>query len=478
MSVLLDDAVKSWLKNSLDFYSHLIKSKNISEEDAVVYTLLIKSESKSSFLDAVYSLANITPIDIPMGGKNPQIKKDDRFKYYNKIKNHIEQLFERFNKEFLHLDDESFSIGFAEIVCIVMIYYPEQTQRIFHLSYEKYCQLVSVFKEKVIQEYKKNNKKSNSKSSSGGSSVASLSKYGAEDLTAQEFTHNPLVGNEQALRKVTKALLGGESLIILGEAGVGKTTLVNGLAYNIKIGRVPDVLKNKRIVMIPISGLVAGTQYVGTLEEHVNEVISYARNRKDTIYFMDEIHMLMGAGQVRENNIDISNLLKPSISNGILQIIGATTIEEFDKTIGMNPAFRRRFSTLTLNEPTDEDVARIAQQFISVKSQEFNIEWSFDESFLELLIRLTSSKNRKYYETINNPNITLRIINGMFSSAVYYGRDYVDMQDAIESIEDNEVLSTPKKEELIKKLSARSFYCLPDAPQKSKILKIGQDFSS
>ena len=291
-------------------------------------------------------------------------------------------------------------------------------------------------------------------------------------MTAQEFSYNPLVGSEQALRKATKILLGGDSLIILGEAGVGKTTLVNGIAYNIKMGNVPDILKSKRIIMLPISGLVADTQYVGTLEKHINDVISYAKANKDTIFYMDEIHTIMGAGQVRENNIDISNLLKPYISNRTLQIIGATTLSEFDQTIATNPAFRRRFSTMTLNEPTEEEVFRIAKQYISVRSQELQIEWDLNDAFLQVLVHLTNSKNRKYFETINNPNITLKIIDGMFASALYYGKDYVDKRDVIESIQDNEILASTKKEELINKLSSDEFYAPSNRTPKGRILTL------
>lgn len=471
MALFLDDNAKNWIKNSADFYSQLLKMQEMTEEYASVYTLLIKSRNKNYFLESLYALANVETVKLPINEQDANIKKEERFKLYSNIRAHIEKLSERFKNDFLSNSEAPLKIGFLEIVCLEMIYYPEQTQKLFQLSHEKYCQLSEVLKEKVLSEHKILQSKENAKSKSN-SSTSSLSKYGAENLTAQEFSYNPLVGNEQALRKATKILLGGDSLIILGEAGVGKTTLVNGIAYNIKMGNVPDILKNKKIIMIPISGIVANTEYVGTLEKHVNDVISYAKTNKDTIFYIDEIHMIMGAGQTRDNNIDISNLLKPYISNRTLQIIGATTLSEFDQTIATNPAFRRRFSTITLNEPTDEEVFRIAKQYISIKSQELRVEWDFNDTFLKVLVNLTSSKNRKHFETINNPNITLKIIDGMFASTLYYGRDYVDKRDVIESIQDNEILATTKKEDLIHKLSSDEFYTSSDITPKSKILTI------
>ena len=471
MAMFLDDNIKIWIKNSVSYYSQLLKIQGLSEEDAIVYTLLSKTRNKNSFLESLYALANVETIKLSINEQNAHIKKEERFKHYNNIRSHIENLLEHFKNDFLNNTEKSLNIGFIEITCLEMIYYPEQTQKLFQLSYEKYCQLTEVLKEKVLSE-SKNIQNKKTPSSKSDSSIQPLSKYGAENLTAQEFSYNPLVGNEQALRKATKILLGGDSLIILGEAGVGKSTLVNGIAYNIKMGNVPNILKNKRIIMIPISGLVAGTEYVGTLENHIKDVISYAKANKDTIFYMDEIHMIMGAGQVRENNIDISNLLKPYISNRTLQIIGATTLSEFDQTIATNPAFRRRFSTMTLNEPTEEEVFRIAKQYISVRSQELQIEWDLNDAFLQVLVHLTNSKNRKYFETINNPNITLKIIDGMFASALYYGKDYVDKRDVIESIQDNEILASTKKEELINKLSSDEFYAPSNRTPKGRILTL------
>ncbi len=236
------------------------------------------------------------------------------------------------------------------------------------------------------------------------------------------------------------------------------------------MGNVPEILKSKKIIMLPIAGLVANTEYVGTLEKHINDVVSYAKVNPNTIFYMDEIHMIMGAGQSIVDNSDVSNLLKPYISNGTFQIIGATTLSEFDQTIATNPAFRRRFSTMTLNEPNETEVFRIAKQYISVKSQEVKIERNFDDEFLQVIVHLTNSKNRKYFETINNPNITLKIIAGMFASALYYGSSCVNKRDVIESIQDNEILASPKKEELIRELSLDKFYTLSDSTPKTRIL--------
>ena len=304
MLTFSNDNIKNWLKDSVNMY--LKFKKDNSEEAAIVYSLLLSSKNKNSFLDALYDLTDINfpKIDINEEKSN----SNNKFKYYKKISTHLEKLEKNFLKEFLHIDNGHLNLGYLEIVALLMIYYPEPTKKLFQLDDKKYHQLIEVLKQKILTEFKNNQLENIKKVKKNKNDVGELAEYGAYNLIAQDFSNNPLVGNEQALRKVIKVLLGGNSLIILGGAGVGKTTLVNGIAYNIKI-------------MLPVMGLTADTQYIGTLEQHINDIISYARKNKDVIYFIDEIHMIMGAGQSKEDNIDISNLLKPFIFDKTLQII-------------------------------------------------------------------------------------------------------------------------------------------------------------
>ena len=295
-----------------------------------------------------------------------------------------------------------------------------------------------------------------------------LGKYGAQDLTDKYYKYNPLVGRDNDLKKIIKKLLGNNSVIILGEAGVGKTAIVEGLAYNIKIGNVPSILKNKHIISIPISGITANTKYVGTLENHVMDIIDYAKNNKDTIFYFDEIHTILGAGSTQNNRIDISNMLKPYISNKTIQIIGTTTIDDFNKSIAFDDAFRRRFDIITLSKYTENEIFEIAKYYIKIKEDLTNVEWNIDEIILKDLVKLTDIKNYKQYEKINNPDTIIKIIDDIFANAMYNNRDYVLKNDIEDSIKENEILLSNKKKEFLNSLYTNEI----QVKKNNKILKM------
>ncbi len=169
MAVFLDDNLKNWLKNSTDYYFQVLQTKKISEENAIVYTLLVKTRDKSTFLESLYALANVKTTEQFVNEKSSNIKKNDRFRYFNKIRAHIERLTERFQNDFLHMG-ETLNISFLEIACLEIIYFPEQTQKLFDLSYEKYCQLAEALKEKILSEIRSPKNKNSAKAKEGGNS--------------------------------------------------------------------------------------------------------------------------------------------------------------------------------------------------------------------------------------------------------------------------------------------------------------------
>ncbi len=185
-----------------------------------------------------------------------------------------------------------------------------------------------------------------------------LDKYG-RDLTelARRGKLSQAIGREREIRAVARTLTRSKknNPLLLGDAGVGKTAVVEGLAYDIVKGVAPATLLGKRIVQIEIGTLVAGTSLRGQFEERLVGIVDEARNSPDVILFIDEIHTIVGAGDTIDSNLDAANILKPALSRGEIACIGATTHEEYRKAIAQDSALDRRFRTVDIEEPTPED---------------------------------------------------------------------------------------------------------------------------
>ena len=182
------------------------------------------------------------------------------------------------------------------------------------------------------------------------------------DLTklAKEGKLDPVVGREKEIERVTQILCRRKknNPVLLGEAGVGKTAIVEGFAQNIAFGKAPEILKDKRVIMLDLTSMVAGTKYRGEFESRIKAVMNEIMNFKNIIVFIDELHTLVGAGGA-EGAIDASNILKPALSRGEMQCIGATTLNEYRKYIEKDAALERRFQTIIVNPPTVEETIEI-----------------------------------------------------------------------------------------------------------------------
>ena len=188
-----------------------------------------------------------------------------------------------------------------------------------------------------------------------------LDKY-ARDMTKQAAEHklDPLIGREQQLQRIIRILSRRtkNNPCLIGEPGVGKTAIAEGLAQRIADGLVPDILKKKRLMSLDLSAMVAGSKYRGEFEERIKGVVQEVENAGNVILFVDEIHTMIGAGGA-EGAIDASNIMKPALSRGILQMIGATTIQEYRKYIEKDAALERRFQPVTVPEPTKQEAVEI-----------------------------------------------------------------------------------------------------------------------
>ena len=194
-------------------------------------------------------------------------------------------------------------------------------------------------------------------------STQSLNQFGT-DLTkqAKEGKLDPVIGREAEIERVIQILSRRtkNNPCLIGEPGVGKTAVIEGLAEKIAVDDVPEMLKNKRVVTLDISSMVAGAKYRGDFEERIKKCLNEVKKVGDVILFIDEIHTIVGAGAA-EGAIDAANILKPLLARGEIQLIGATTLGEYRKHIEKDSALERRFSPITVNEPSKQDTVKMLQ---------------------------------------------------------------------------------------------------------------------
>src|SRR6187399_2321992 len=195
----------------------------------------------------------------------------------------------------------------------------------------------------------------------GKSKTPALDSFG-RDLTelARQGKLDPVIGRQNEIERVIQVLSRRtkNNPVLLGEAGVGKTAIVEGLAQMVVDSNVPELLRDKRIVVLDLAMMVAGTKYRGQFEERIKAVMNEVKRAKNTILFIDELHTLVGAGGA-EGAIDASNVLKPALSRGEIQCIGATTLDEYRKYIEKDGALERRFQTVHVEPPTKEQAVEI-----------------------------------------------------------------------------------------------------------------------
>ncbi|WP_199176940.1 AAA family ATPase [Borreliella burgdorferi] len=193
-----------------------------------------------------------------------------------------------------------------------------------------------------------------------------------------DLKYNPLIGRSQELSRLIQVILRKHKSnpILFGEPGVGKTVLIQGLAYKIKIENVPKDLIGYEIYSLDIGRLVSGTKYRGDLESRVNRVLDFLSSRKKVMLFIDEIHMIVGAGATSFGSMDISNLLKPILTLGKIKFIGATTEYEYRKFFLKDKALMRRFQSIELKEPNFEDAYNILQEIKKDYERYHNVEYT------------------------------------------------------------------------------------------------------
>lgn len=237
---------------------------------------------------------------------------------------------------------------------------------------------LNVFKENKAPK-KDNNTKDNKQKNNSATPL--LDKYGRDlNILAQEEKIDPVIGRNREIERVIQILSRRtkNNPILIGEPGVGKTAVTEGLAQRLINGNIPKVLASKRIISLNMASLVAGTKYRGDFEDRLKKIIDEIIENKNIILFIDEMHTLIGAGAA-EGSMDAANILKPALSRGEIQVIGATTLKEYKKYIEKDSALERRFQTIMVNEPSAEDAISILKG-IRNKYEKFHCAKITDEA--------------------------------------------------------------------------------------------------
>lgn len=251
---------------------------------------------------------------------------------------------------------------------------------------------------------------------------STLEQY-SRDLTAlaREGKLDPVVGRDEEIRRVIQILSRRtkNNPCLVGEPGVGKTAVVEGLAARIVAGDVPFTVQNKRVLTLDLSGVVAGSKYRGEFEERIKKVLKEVTEDGNIILFLDELHTIIGAGGA-EGAIDASNIMKPSLARGEIQLIGATTIAEYRKYIEKDAALERRFQPVTVEEPTEEEAVRILE---GIKGKyEAHHHVTITPEAVEAAVRLSS----RYINDRNLPDKAIDLIDEAAASARLHAMDAPD----------------------------------------------------
>ena len=245
------------------------------------------------------------------------------------------------------------------------------------------------------------------------------------ELTSIANKFDEVIGREEEINRVMQVLARRKknNPVLVGEAGVGKTAIVEGLAKKIASNSVPDALKNKKIYSLDIGSLVAGTKYRGEFEKRMKAILNELKKENEPILFIDEIHMIVGAGAAGNGNIDVANLLKPALARGEIRCIGATTYEEYKNHFEKDRALNRRFQKIDIKEPSIEDTIKILKGLKSKYEEFHNVRYS------EEAIKTATILAKKYLREKFLPDSAIDLIDEAGAKFKLRGKKLITKSD-------------------------------------------------
>jgi len=259
-----------------------------------------------------------------------------------------------------------------------------------------------------------------------------LERYG-ENLTKVKYLVNPAVARDKELKELVMVLLTPEkSAVLVGKPGIGKTAIVEGLAYRLQLGDIPNALKGFSVYKISAPSLVGN--YDG--ENKVMSLVEELKNAEKVILFIDEIHMLIGANS--QGPMDLANMFKEGLSRGTVKVIGATTVDEYERYILRDKAFVRRFEKVEIAEPTQEMCVQILMRTVPKIEIQTGVKLPYTdfikENIMKFIVNMTSEYKRVYEISSRYPDIALVVLRQAFSAALYNNSDKVGFKHIYEAV--------------------------------------------
>jgi len=266
-----------------------------------------------------------------------------------------------------------------------------------------------------------------------------LEMYG-ENLTANKYIVNPAIARDKELKELVMVLLTPEkSACLVGKPGIGKTAIVEGLAYRMQHGDMPNALKGYSVYKISTPSLVGTTDGENKVMKLVNEL----KTRDKIIIFIDEIHMLMGANTTT-GPMDMANMFKEGLSRGTVKLIGATTVDEYERYILRDKAFVRRFERIDISEPTQEMCTEILLRSVPKIETQTGVKLNYTdfikEKIMKFIVNMTSEYKRVYEISSRYPDIALTILRQAFSAALFDNSNEVKFRHIYEAIKNTKAV--------------------------------------
>ena len=280
-----------------------------------------------------------------------------------------------------------------------------------------------------------------------------IDNYG-EYLTKKNYITNPAIRREEEIKKLIMVLLTPDkSGLLIGKAGIGKTAIVEGLAYLIQRDNVPNVLKGYRIIKINSTSLIGKVLLNGVEEMVINLLVSELKRLGKIILFIDEIHTLVGGRE--DGPMDLANILKPALDRGDIKVIGATTTEEYSTYIIKDRAFLRRFEKIEVEEPDIKTTIEILYESLPRIESQTGIKMKYNEyvnrMLIESIVNATSEFKRVYGLSAMYPDVAFSVLSASFSQALYENKQFVDVLDVYNAIKNSKRIYP---DSIIKELNA------------------------
>ncbi len=293
----------------------------------------------------------------------------------------------------------------------------------------------------------------NPKTDLNNNTFSVLERYG-EDLTKKKYITNPAIARENEIKELILILLTPDkSAVLTGKAGIGKTAIVEGLAYKIQNNDVPDALKGYTIINIATASLLGESVSDGERDSRIQILIQEVMKQDKIILFIDEIHTLMGAGAKTGSSLDFANILKPALARGNVKLIGATTSEEYERYMLRDRAFIRRFEKIDISEPDQVTTVKIMMGTIPKMESQTGVKFDYTHYIMEricvFLVEMTSEYKRYYEISSRYPDISLALLQKVFSYAVFDNEKKIKMKHVWQAVKNcNSIYPDTLKKEI------------------------------